>query len=84
LAQRPKWWPTLHERSASEGDIQEFRFVGRGSGGSEEREADIIFGIYKNDERMKWLDYVEPAFMMDPVSVVVRRARDLPTPNGTI
>jgi len=36
-------------------------------------EADIIFGIYKNDERMKWLDYVEPAFMMDPVSVVVRR-----------
>jgi polar amino acid transport system substrate-binding protein len=35
--------------------------------------ADIIFGIYKNDERMKGLDYVEPAFMMDPVSVVVRR-----------
>lgn len=36
-------------------------------------EADVIFGIYKNDERMKWLDYVEPAFMMDPVSVVVRK-----------
>ena len=36
-------------------------------------EADIIFGIYKNDERAKWLDYVEPAFMMDPVSVDVRR-----------
>jgi polar amino acid transport system substrate-binding protein len=36
-------------------------------------EADIIFGIYRNDERMKWLDYVEPPFMMDPVSVVVRR-----------
>jgi polar amino acid transport system substrate-binding protein len=36
-------------------------------------EADVIFGIYKNDERMKWLDYVEPAFMTDPVSVVVRR-----------
>lgn len=36
-------------------------------------EADIIFGIYRNDERMKWLDFVEPVFMMDPVSVVVRR-----------
>lgn len=36
-------------------------------------EADVIFGIYKNDERMTWLDYVEPAFMMDPVSVVVRK-----------
>ncbi len=35
-------------------------------------EADVIFGIYKNDDRMRWLDYVEPPFMMDPVSVVVR------------
>jgi polar amino acid transport system substrate-binding protein len=34
--------------------------------------ADVIFGIYKNDERAAWLDYVEPAFMMDPVVVVVR------------
>ncbi len=36
-------------------------------------EADVIFGIYKNDTRMKWLDFVEPAFMTDPVSIVVRR-----------
>ena len=36
-------------------------------------EADVIFGIYRNDERMKWLDYVEPAFLTDPVSVVVRQ-----------
>jgi polar amino acid transport system substrate-binding protein len=35
--------------------------------------ADVIVGIYKNDERMKWLDFVEPAFMADPVSVVVRQ-----------
>jgi polar amino acid transport system substrate-binding protein len=41
-------------------------------------EADIIFGIYKNDERMKVLDYVEPAFMKDPVSVVVRRGDRFP------
>jgi polar amino acid transport system substrate-binding protein len=36
-------------------------------------EADVIFGIYRNDERLKWLDYVEPPFMMDPVAVAVRR-----------
>ncbi len=36
-------------------------------------DADVIFGIYRNDERAKWLDYVEPAFMMDPVSVVARK-----------
>ncbi|MGE4219990.1 MAG: substrate-binding periplasmic protein [Alphaproteobacteria bacterium] len=36
-------------------------------------EADAIFGIYKNDERAKWLDYVDPPFMMDPVSIVVRK-----------
>lgn len=35
--------------------------------------ADIIFGIYKNNERMAWLDYIDPPFMMDPVSIVVRK-----------
>jgi polar amino acid transport system substrate-binding protein len=36
-------------------------------------EADVIFGIYKNDERAVYLDYVEPPFMTDPVAVVVRK-----------
>ena len=35
--------------------------------------ADIIFGIYKSDERMKGIDFVEPALIMDPISVVMRR-----------
>jgi polar amino acid transport system substrate-binding protein len=35
-------------------------------------EADVIFGIYKNDERAAYLDYIEPSFMTDPVAVVVR------------
>jgi polar amino acid transport system substrate-binding protein len=35
--------------------------------------ADVIFGIYKNDERAVYLDYIEPPFMMDPVSIVVRK-----------
>ncbi len=36
-------------------------------------EADVIFGIYKNDARAKYLDYVEPPFMTDPVAIVVRK-----------
>ncbi|MDP1614038.1 MAG: transporter substrate-binding domain-containing protein [Sulfuritalea sp.] len=36
-------------------------------------EADVIFGIYKNATRKKWLDFIEPAFMQDPVAVVVRQ-----------
>ena len=35
-------------------------------------EADVIVGIYRNTERMEWLEYFEPPFMVDPVSVVVR------------
>lgn len=35
-------------------------------------EADVIVGIYRNAERMEWLEYVNPPFMVDPVSVVVR------------
>ena len=34
--------------------------------------ADIIFGIYYNDERATYLDYVQPAFTTDPVVVLVR------------
>ena len=40
-------------------------------------EADVIFGIYKNDERAKYLDYIEPSFMADPVAVVVRKGSRL-------
>lgn len=41
-------------------------------------EADVIFGIYKNDERATYLDYIEPPFMLDPVSVVVREGGEFP------
>ena len=36
-------------------------------------QADVIFGIYKNDARALYLDYLEPPFMMDPASIVVRK-----------
>jgi polar amino acid transport system substrate-binding protein len=35
--------------------------------------ADVIFGIYKNDERAAYLDYIEPPFMDDPVAIAVRK-----------
>lgn len=39
---------------------------------------DIIFGIYFNDSRAKYLDYVQPAFMFDPVVVFVAKDRKFP------
>ena len=35
--------------------------------------ADVIFGIYKNDARALYLDYIDSPFMADPVAVVVRK-----------
>src|SRR5262249_32363492 len=41
-------------------------------------QADVIFGIYKNAERMTYLNYVDPPIMLDPNSVVVRRGEAFP------
>lgn len=35
--------------------------------------ADVIFGIYKNPARAEYMHYIEPPYMLDPVSVVVRK-----------
>lgn len=35
--------------------------------------ADVIAGLYKNDARTRYLDFVEPPFMTDPVVVAVRK-----------
>lgn len=42
-------------------------------GAARDGNADVIFGIYKNDERAAYLDFIEPAFMADPAAVVVRK-----------
>jgi polar amino acid transport system substrate-binding protein len=42
-------------------------------GAARDGKADVIFGIYKNDERAAFLDFIEPPFMADPVAVVVRK-----------
>jgi len=41
-------------------------------------EADVIVGIYRNTERLEYLEYAEPSFMVDPVSVVVRAGVNFP------
>ena len=40
--------------------------------------ADMIFGIYYNDERAKYLDYVQPAFMFDDVAIFVPKGKAFP------
>jgi polar amino acid transport system substrate-binding protein len=40
--------------------------------------ADMIFGIYYNDERAKYLDYVKPAFMFDDVAIFVLKGKEFP------
>lgn len=40
--------------------------------------ADMIFGIYYNDERATYLDYVRPAFIFDPVVVFVAKGKAFP------
>src|SRR6202047_4469075 len=39
---------------------------------------DIIFGIYFNDERATYLEYVRPAFLIDPVVVMVAKSKAFP------
>jgi polar amino acid transport system substrate-binding protein len=40
--------------------------------------ADMIFGIYYNDERATYLDYVQPAFTYDDVAVFVAKGKEFP------
>lgn len=43
-----------------------------------EGNADMIVGVYFNDERAKYLDYVQPAFIFDPVVVFVAKDNKFP------
>ena len=40
---------------------------------TKEGKADVIFGIYRNNDRMTYLNYVEPPFMTDPAVIAVRK-----------
>jgi polar amino acid transport system substrate-binding protein len=40
--------------------------------------ADMIFGIYYNDDRATYLDYVQPAYMYDDVAIFVAKGKEFP------
>jgi polar amino acid transport system substrate-binding protein len=43
-----------------------------------EGKADMIFGIYYNDERATYLDFVQPAFTFDDAAVFVVKGKEFP------
>jgi len=72
--------PALVEAVAKDLDIPlESKFMGSWSdaqAAARDGKADMIVGVYHNDERAKYLDFVQPAFIFDPVVVFV--AKDKP------
>jgi polar amino acid transport system substrate-binding protein len=59
----------------------ESKFMGNwadAQGAARDGKADMIYGIYYNDERAKYLDYVQPAFMFDDVAVFVAKGKAFP------
>jgi polar amino acid transport system substrate-binding protein len=40
--------------------------------------ADLIVGVYYNDARAKYLDYVQPAFTYDDVAIFVAKGKEFP------
>jgi polar amino acid transport system substrate-binding protein len=74
--------PMLVEAIAKDLKIPvESKFMGTWADAQEatrEGKADMIVGIYYNDERAAYLDYVQPAFMYDPVAVFVTKGKEFP------
>lgn len=71
--------PSLVEAIAKDLGIPlESKFMGTWSeaqAAARDGKADLIVGIYYNDERAEYLDYVQPAFIFDPVVVFVAKDR---------
>lgn len=74
--------PMLVEAIAKQLNIPlESNFMGNwadAQGAARDGKADMIFGIYYNDERAKYLDYVQPAFMYDDVAIFVAKGKAFP------
>jgi polar amino acid transport system substrate-binding protein len=71
--------PTLVEAIAKQLNVPlESKSMGSwadAQGAARDGKADMIFGIYYNDERAKYLDYVQPAFMFDDVAIFVAKGK---------
>jgi len=74
--------PTLVETIAKKLNIPlESNFMGNwadAQGAARDGKADMIYGIYYNDERAKYLDYVQPAFIYDDVAIFVVKGKEFP------
>ncbi|HEV7462414.1 MAG TPA: transporter substrate-binding domain-containing protein [Methyloceanibacter sp.] len=72
--------PTLVEAIAKELNIPlESKYMGSwedAQAAARDGKADMIFGIYYNDERATYLDYVQPAFTYDDVAVFVVKGKE--------
>jgi polar amino acid transport system substrate-binding protein len=74
--------PSLVEAIAKKLNVPlESKFMGNwadAQAAARDGKADLIYGIYYNDERAKYLDYVKPAFMFDDVAIFVPKGKAFP------
>jgi polar amino acid transport system substrate-binding protein len=72
--------PTLVEAIAKQLNIPlESKYMGTwedAQAAARDGKVDMIFGIYYNDERATYLDYVQPAFTYDDVAVFVVKGKE--------
>src|SRR5262245_4228582 len=74
--------PTLVETIAKKFNVPiEVKYMGtweEAQSATRDGKADMIFGIYYNDERATYLDYVEPAFTLDDGTIFVIKGKEFP------
>ena len=74
--------PTLVETIAKQLNVPlESKYMGsweEAQAAARDGKADMIFGIYYNDERATYLDYVQPAFTFDDVAIFVVKGQRVP------
>jgi len=74
--------PTLIETIAKQINVPlESKYTGtweEAQAAARDGKVDMIFGIYYNDERATYLDYVQPAFTFDDVAIFVVKGKEFP------
>jgi polar amino acid transport system substrate-binding protein len=74
--------PTLVETIAKQINVPlESKYTGtweEAQAAARDGKVDMIFGIYYNDERATYLDYVQPAFTFDDVAIFVAKGKEFP------
>src|SRR5262245_35450491 len=74
--------PTLVEIIAKKLNVPlESKYMGtweEAQAAARDGKADMIFGIYYNDERVTYLDYVQPGFTYDDVAIFVVKGKEFP------